>query len=69
MLPTQPLLALLLLDSFLNLIHRIFCAAAGDIGNYVLFLLRMLTSAEIKSRADFFSPFIMGLSDMVGGTA
>ncbi len=32
---------------------------AGDIGNYVLFMLRMLTSCEIKSRADFFAPFIL----------
>ncbi|GAB4821136.1 hypothetical protein N2152v2_008182 [Parachlorella kessleri] len=37
---------------------------SGDVGNYVLFLLRMLTTAEIKRRADFFAPFILGMSDM-----
>ena len=31
----------------------------ADIGNYVLFMLRMLTTAEIKGRADFFAPFIL----------
>ncbi|KAL4527320.1 hypothetical protein Ndes2526B_g08977 [Nannochloris sp. 'desiccata'] len=35
-----------------------------DVSNYVVFLLRMATSAEVKRRADFFAPFIMGLSDM-----
>ena len=31
---------------------------------YLVWLLRMLTSTEIKARADFFAPFIMGLSDL-----
>ncbi len=30
-----------------------------DVSNYVVFLLRMATSAEVKRRADFFAPFIM----------
>ena len=30
-----------------------------DISNYVVFLLRMATSAEVKRRAEFFAPFIM----------
>jgi Peptidase C65 Otubain len=32
---------------------------AEDVSNYVVFLLRMATSAEVKRRADFFAPFIM----------
>ena len=30
-----------------------------DISNYIVFLLRMATSAEVKRRADFFAPFVM----------
>ena len=30
-----------------------------DISNYIVFLLRIITSAEIKRRADFFAPFVM----------
>lgn len=29
------------------------------VSNYAVFLLRMLTSAEIKRRTDFFAPFVM----------
>lgn len=30
--------------------------------NYIVFLLRMITAAEVKRRAEFFAPFIIGLS-------
>mmetsp|Transcript_39513 Transcript_39513/g.54861 ORF Transcript_39513/g.54861 Transcript_39513/m.54861 type:complete len:269 (-) Transcript_39513:112-918(-) len=33
------------------------------VSNYCIMLLRMMTSAEIQSRAEFFAPFIMGMSD------
>lgn len=32
---------------------------ADEISNYIVFLLRLITSAEIKHRAEFFAPFIM----------
>jgi hypothetical protein len=32
---------------------------ADDVSNYVVFLLRVATSAEVKHRSDFFAPFIM----------
>lgn len=35
-----------------------------DLSGYPVWLLRMITSCEIKRRADFFAPFIMGLSDL-----
>jgi ubiquitin thioesterase protein OTUB1 len=35
-----------------------------DICGYSIWMLRMVTSCEIKRRADFFAPFIMGLSDL-----
>lgn len=35
-----------------------------DMGAYAVWLLRMVTSAEIKRRADFFAPFVMGLADL-----
>lgn len=35
-----------------------------DISAYAVWLLRMVTSCEVKRRADFFAPFIMGLSDL-----
>ena len=35
-----------------------------DVSNYIVMLLRLITSAEVKRRASFFAPFIMGLSDM-----
>ncbi|KFM23144.1 Ubiquitin thioesterase otubain-like protein [Auxenochlorella protothecoides] len=34
------------------------------ISNYVVFLMRMITSCEIRRRSDFFEPFIMGMSDL-----
>lgn len=34
-----------------------------DVSNYVVFLLRMATSAEVKRRAEFFAPFVLGLTD------
>ncbi|KAL4428057.1 hypothetical protein ABPG75_002146 [Micractinium tetrahymenae] len=35
-----------------------------DLSGYPVWLLRMVTSCEIKRRADFFAPFIIGLSDL-----
>ena len=35
-----------------------------EISNYIVFLLRIITSAEVKDKADFFAPFIIGLTDM-----
>eukprot|EP00889_Picochlorum_renovo_P001293 jgi/Picre1/28323/NNA_003729.t1 len=35
-----------------------------EISNYIVFLLRIITSAEVKDKANFFAPFIMGLTDM-----
>lgn len=35
-----------------------------EFANYIVFLLRIITSAEVKRRAEFFAPFIMGLSDL-----
>jgi ubiquitin thioesterase protein OTUB1 len=35
-----------------------------DVSNYIVFLLRIITSAEVKANRDFFAPFIMGLVDM-----
>lgn len=32
---------------------------AEDVSNYVVFLLRIITSAEVKRRADFFAPFVL----------
>ena len=32
--------------------------------NYCVWLLRMVTSADVKRRADFFAPFVLGLSDL-----
>ena len=32
--------------------------------NYIVFLLRMITAAEVKRRDDFFAPFIIGLSGL-----
>lgn len=29
------------------------------ISNYIVFLMRMITSCEIRRRSDFFEPFIM----------
>lgn len=37
---------------------------AEDVSNYIIFLLRMITAAEVKRRAEFFAPFILGLNDM-----
>jgi len=37
---------------------------AEDVSNYIVFLLRMITAAEVRRRADFFAPFILGLNDM-----
>lgn len=34
------------------------------ISNYIVFLMRMITSCEIRRRSDFFEPFIMGMSDL-----
>ncbi|ERN06143.1 ubiquitin thioesterase otubain-like [Amborella trichopoda] len=36
----------------------------ASISNYVVMFFRFVTSAEIKKRADFFEPFIMGLSNV-----
>ena len=35
-----------------------------DVSNYLIFLLRIITSGEVKQNADFFAPFILGLVDM-----
>lgn len=35
---------------------------SDDVSNYIVFLLRMITSAEVKGNADFFAPFVMGLT-------
>jgi len=35
-----------------------------DISNYIVFLLRIIASGEVKDKATFFAPFIMGLNDM-----
>lgn len=32
---------------------------SDDISNYIIFLMRIITSAEIKSNSEFFAPFIM----------
>lgn len=34
---------------------------AEDISNYIVFLLRMITAAEVKRRSEFFAPFIMNM--------
>lgn len=37
---------------------------ADDVSNYIVFLLRIITSAEVKGNADFFAPFVIGLTGM-----
>eukprot|EP00890_Picochlorum_soloecismus_P003342 jgi/Picsp_1/4008/NSC_01520-R1_ubiquitin thioesterase otubain-like protein len=37
---------------------------SDDISNYIVFLMRIITSAEIKLNSEFFAPFIMGITDM-----
>ena len=37
---------------------------AEDVSNYIIFLLRMITASEVRRRAEFFAPFILGLNDM-----
>ena len=35
---------------------------SDDVSNYIVFLLRIITSAEVKTHADFFAPFVIGLT-------
>jgi ubiquitin thioesterase protein OTUB1 len=35
---------------------------SDDVSNYIVFLLRIITSAEVKANADFFAPFVIGLT-------
>jgi ubiquitin thioesterase protein OTUB1 len=39
-------------------------ARSEDVSNYLVFFLRMVTAAEVRRRADFFAPFVMGMSDL-----
>lgn len=36
-----------------------------NMSNYIVMFLRLLTSAEIQLRREFFEPFIMGISDVL----
>jgi len=36
-----------------------------NLSNYIIMFLRLLTSAEIQLRRDFFEPYIMGISDVL----
>ncbi len=35
-----------------------------DVSNYIVFLLRIISSGEVKARSEFFAPFIMGMVGM-----
>ena len=35
-----------------------------EISNYIVFLMRIITSGEVKQHAEFFAPFILGMVDM-----
>ena len=65
------------LDTLLGMLHRIASPSdpmsiqaleddirAEDVSNYIIFLLRIITSGEVGRRAEFFAPFILGLADM-----
>ena len=36
-----------------------------EIGNYIIMLLRFITSSELQTREEFFAPFVIGMTESV----